>query len=409
MHVLHVYKDYPPVIGGIEHHIRALAEGQAAQGHEVTVLVTRPDPGPVTVDVEGGVRVVRARRLATVASAPISVSLAREVARLRPDVTHLHVPYPVGEAAWLAFGRRPMVVTYHSDIVRQRLLGKLWGPFLRRTLALADRVLATSPNYVESSPFLRRVRTKVAIVPLGVDVERFARFDDVAARAAAAARFGPQPRLVFVGRLRYYKGLHVLLRALVELPGVRLLVVGTGPLQAELAALALSLGVFDRVAWLPGVADDELASILAAGDLYVLPAVARSEAFGIALVEAMAAGLPAVTTEVGSGTSWVNQDGVTGRVVPPDDPRALAGAIRDVLADEDRRAAMGAAAEARARAEFSSARMIQRVGRIYDEVHRVDAARSDDATKGARGEAAGGMADYGGDDTAAATQGRLAR
>lgn len=377
MHILHVYKDYPPVIGGIEHHVRALAEAQATQGHTVTVLVTQVGQGGTAEANEGGVRVIRARRLATVASTPLSVALVRQLARRAPDITHLHTPYPVGEAGWLLGGRSPMVLSYHSDIVRQRVLGALWAPFLRRVLARAERILVGSPNYARSSPFLRAHLAKVTIVPYGIDPGRFAGFDRSAARARYQAEAGRT--LVFVGRLRYYKGLHVLIAALAALPGVRLLVAGSGSLAGPLAEQAAAAGVADRITWLGDVPDAELPLVLAAGDLYVLPAVARSESFGIAVAEALAAGLPAVTTEVGTGTSWVNLDGVTGRVVPPSDPQALAAAIRAILADEPARAAMGAAARARALSEFTADTMVARVARIYAEVHAHagDSSRSD--------------------------------
>ena len=360
LRILHVYKDYPPVMGGIEYHIRALAEAQAALGHAVTVLVTGAGRRS-TIDVENGVRVVRAGRWATVSSTPLSWDLGYQLARQRPDVTHLHAPYPVGEAAWLVAGRRPMVLSYHSDIVRQRLLGALWSPGLRLVLARAARVIAGSPTYADTSPYLRRVRAKVTVVPYGIRTERVAGGDPRAARAL----YGAGPNLVFIGRLRYYKGLHVLIDALAELDSVDLLVVGTGGMGDALKAQAAERGVAARVRWLGDVPDDQLATVLAAGDLFVLPATHRSEAFGIVQLEAMAAGLPVVSTELGTGTSWVNQDGLTGRVVAPGDPGALAAAIRGLLADPETRRRMGIAAQARVAAEFTEARMVERVLAVY--------------------------------------------
>jgi glycosyltransferase involved in cell wall biosynthesis len=361
--VLHVYKDYFPVVGGIENHVRALAEAQARAGHAVTVLVTAPSRRSDALALQG-VRVVRAGRWATVASTPLSPALVGALRSERPDVTHLHSPYPVGEAAWLAFGRRPMVLTYHSDVVRQRVLGRLWAPGLRRVLRGASRVLATSPNYVESSPFLRAVRDRVDVVPLGVDPARVTGVDEPGARA----RLGPGPTLAFIGRLRYYKGLDVLIDALTRLPGVRLVVAGSGPMGADWRRRAEAVGVAGRIDWRGDVSDAEARDILAGCDLFVLPAVARSEAFGTVLLEAMCAGRPVVSTELGTGTSWVNRDGVTGRVVPPRDPDALAGAIAALLADEGARRRMGEAARARVLAEFTEARMVERVEVIYREV-----------------------------------------
>jgi rhamnosyl/mannosyltransferase len=384
LRILHVYKDYWPVVGGIENHVRVLAESQAAAGNAVTVLVT--DPGPRTRrGRENGVAVVRAGRLGSVSSAPVSVALVREMRRQRPDVTHLHVPYPIGEGAWLAAGRRPMVVTYHSDIVRQRLLGRLWAPLLGLVLRRADRVIATSTNYVESSEQLRKVRSKVVVVPLGIDPRRFtmARAEPDAQGGVGSAESGSTerfrsaatrearqvdlPTVLFVGRLRYYKGLGVLLEALTRLPA-RLRVVGTGSMAATWQAKAHELGVADRVEWLGDVSDDDLPQVLSAADVFALPAIARSEAFGVAILEAMAAGLPVVTTELSTGTSFVVADGVTGRVIPPGDPKALAIAIAGLLDDPALARRMGEAGRQRVFDHFTEERMVNAVASVYSEV-----------------------------------------
>jgi rhamnosyl/mannosyltransferase len=258
-----------------------------------------------------------------------------------------------------------MVLTYQSDIVRQRVLGRVWAPGLRAVLARADRVLATSPAYLASSPYLRAVRERVTVVPLGIDTRRF----DVDSAAARSSR-GPGPWLVFVGRLRYYKGLHVLVDALALVPEARLVLVGTGPEGPAIRARASARGVDARIEWLGDVPEERLPAILAAADLFVLPSTARSEAYGLSMVEAMAAGLPVISTELGTGTSWVNQDGVTGRVVAPGDPLALAAAIAALLGDHDARRRMGEAARARATAEFDAGRMVERVAHVYEEVLR---------------------------------------
>jgi glycosyltransferase involved in cell wall biosynthesis len=363
MRVLHVYKAYPPVMGGMENHIRILAEAQAALGHQVTVLVVNAARRTAR-DRPGGVAVIRAARLVTVSSAPVSLALPFILRVQSPDVTHLHSPYPVGEASWLAFGRRPMVLTYQSDIVRQRFLGRLWAPGLRRVLAQADRVLASSPAYAHSSPFLRQVADRVTVVPLGIDTARFSGIVRPPARPTADETV----QLVFLGRLRYYKGLDVLLDALALVPRARLLVAGSGPEGTRLRDRAEANRVSPRVRWLGDVPEGELPGVLACADVFVLPSTARSEAYGLAMVEGMAAGLPAVSTELGTGTSWVNQDGKTGLVVPPNDVPAMAGAIRRLMEDPGLRRRMGDAARQRAVAEFDAATMIARVEAVYREV-----------------------------------------
>jgi glycosyltransferase involved in cell wall biosynthesis len=363
--VLHIYKDYFPVVGGMENHIRILARGAAARGLEVTVLATSPTRKTQIAEMEG-VRVVKAARLATVASTPISAALLSAVRDLQTDITHLHFPYPWGEMAHLAFGRsKRTVITYHSDIVRQKNLLKPYLPFLRRLLARADRIIATSPNYVSSSPFLRDVAEKCTVIPLGIDL---AGFQTPRAQEVGALRETYRPPLIlFVGLLRYYKGLGYLLEAMKEVEAT-LLVVGSGPMLETWEADAEKLGVKDRVAFIGGVKDEFLPAFYQACDLFVLPASHRSEAFGVVQIEAMACGKPVVSTELGTGTSFVNLHEQTGLVVPPRDPHALAQALQQLLADEGLRLEMGARGRERATDEFSSEVMIDRVLDVYRDV-----------------------------------------
>ena len=358
MNILHLYKDYHPVLGGIENHIKVLAEAQAAAGHQVIVLVC--DPGQRTcIEELDGVRIIKAGRLTTAASMPISLTQPLIMARLRPDVIHIHSPYPLGEVANYFLGRaRATVITHHSDVVRQQGWLRFYGPLLRRVLRATDSIIATSPRYIETSPWLRPVRDRCVVVPLGVEVDRFAR-----ERATQ-----PGAELLFVGKLRYYKGVDDLLRALVEIPAVRLTVVGDGPMRGSWEALAMELGLTGRVRFLGEVEDADLPALYHKAHLFVLPANARAEAFGTVLLEAMAAGLPCITTEVGTGTSWVVQDGVTGLVVPPRNPEALAGAIRQLLTDPDARWRMGRRGQQRARQEFSQQKMVQDVMNIYQTI-----------------------------------------
>ena len=360
MRILHLYKDYYPVLGGIENYIKVLAEAHAAQGYQVTVLVCAPGPRSEVKELHG-VRIYRAARLATAASMPLSLQQPLRLARLQADVIHLHAPYPLGEvSAWLLKRRTPWVMTYHSDIVRQKGWLKLYAPLLRRVLRRVDRILVTSPRYLETSQWLRPVRDRCLVSPLGVDHQRF--------HPPATPYEGP-PRLLFVGRLRYYKGLDTLLQALLLLPGdVTLEVVGSGPMLAEWQALAGRLGVASRVHFRGEISDDALLGVYRHVTLFVLPANARAEAFGMVLLEAMASGLPCVTTEIGTGTSWIVQDGVTGFVVPPDQPEALARAIRRLLTDAALRQRMGQAARARVEAEFTQRAMVDRVLTVYREV-----------------------------------------
>jgi rhamnosyl/mannosyltransferase len=369
MRVVHVYKNYHPVIGGIENHVRSLAEEQVRRGYDVTVMAASPGRRGVE-QVVGGVRLVLVPRLVTLFSAPVCPTFPFRLRHERADLIHLHFPYPPGEIARLVLGDRiPTVITYHSDIVRQRRLLRVYEPLLRRVLERADRIVVTSPPYLRTSPYLPAVTAKCSVVPLGIDVERFALNGNGHGSARSIRRRWSIPEeafvVGFVGRMRYYKGLDHLMRAIARVPAARLLLVGDGPLRRVLQRLARSLGVSGRVTFAGEVTDEELPAYYRAADLFALPSTGRAEAFGTSLVEAMAAGLPVISTEVASGTSWVNESGTTGLVVPPCDATALAAAIDRLREDPVLRSRMGAAARRRAAACFRLASMVDGVEEVY--------------------------------------------
>jgi rhamnosyl/mannosyltransferase len=363
--ILHIYKDYYPVLGGMENHIKMLAEALVQRGYEVTVLVTHPTTRTHVEEING-VQVIKAGRLATVASAPLSFALPVILRRQRPDISHLHFPYPVGELSQLVFGRAShMVITYHSDVVRQKGLLQLYRPLLWKVLHSAERIIATSTNYIASSPYLSRLREKCTVIPLGLELERF--MHTSTEQVQRIRHTYSTPLLLFVGKLRYYKGLQYLLAAMPDLP-CKLLVVGSGPMEAEWHHLAASLGLSDRVFFLGEVSDEDLPAYYHACDIFVLPASERSEAFGTVQVEAMSSGRPVVSTELGTGTSCVNVHGQTGLVVPPRDPAALGSAILTLLQDKQRRREMGLRGRQRAVSEFSLQTMVDRITSLYNEV-----------------------------------------
>lgn len=364
MNILHLYKDYYPVLGGIENHIKFLAEAQVAAGHQVTVLVCAPGKHTLTETISG-VTIIKAGRLLTAASMPLSIAQPLELARLRPDIVHLQSPYPLGEVAnWLTKRAKATIISYQSDIVRQQKWLLIYGPFLRRILRAADRIIVTTPQYIEISPWLKPIREKCTVVPIGIDLNRFTPGQKPTVQQVQSDLF----KLLFVGRLRYYKGLDTLLKALVHIPETHLTIVGIGPMEAEWKALSQELCLTERVTFAGEIDDAHLPAYYQQADLFVLPANARAEAYGIVLIEAMASGLPCVTTELGTGTSWIVQDGVTGFVVPPQDPPTLAQAINILRSDETQRRQFGRAALARAQTEFSQQVMVDNIMHIYDEV-----------------------------------------
>ena len=361
MRILHVYKDYAPILGGIENHIRALAEAQAAEGHAVRVLVTRRPDSPATERLNG-VAIERVASLVTLASTPLSPSLIQRARAAQVDLIHVHSPYPTAEIALLGRKRPPYVLTLHAEPTRavKRLILAAYAPIFRQVVAGAAALLVTSPQAAHHSRWVRPNDPRVQVVSLGSDPVRFS-------PAGESATAGPAPlRILFAGLLRHYKGVDVLLRALarVERP-LAVTIAGDGPEAERLRLLSHQLGLDEQVRFLGRVPDADLAGLYRRHDVFVLPAVIPAEAFGQVLVEAMLSGLPCITTELGTGTSYVVQDGVTGRVVAPRSPRQLAGALRDLADDPAQRRRLGANGRARALEHFTTERMLARVRAVY--------------------------------------------
>jgi glycosyltransferase involved in cell wall biosynthesis len=369
MQVLFVYKDYYPVLGGIEGHIRLLAEGLAARGLDVQVLVTNTGRHTISERLNG-VTITKFGRLGSISSAPVSLDMVRHIGDFRPDIAHLHLPYPVGELATLWRGQaRRLVVTYHSDIVRQRTMGWAYGPFLRRLLARADAISISNPSYMRNSPYVAAQTAKCVVIHHGQDLARFAPSAQSQDCARQIRAVHGEQIILFVGKLRYYKGLENLIAAMREVkPGAQALIVGTGPMEARWMSMTRGLGLDHCVRFLGSVPDQALPSYYQAARMFVLPSTQPSETWGAVQIEAMASGLPCICTELGTGTSYVNQDGKTGWVVPPRDPHALAQAINRLLDNELERKEMGQAAVARARGEFGHSAMIDNTLRLYQRV-----------------------------------------
>lgn len=327
-HVIHVYKDFwPPVLGGIERCINWMVGGLRKE-YDFTVLVNSRTGKTRERDWEG-TRIIEVGEWGRALSAPLSPAFPFQMRKLKGDIWHFHLPNPTGDVSWLLSRPRGKVVaTYHSDIVRQAWAMALYGPFLRSFLRRCDAIMPTSPRQLEHSPVLGPYRAKCIPVPLGIPLDDLERTAELGLRAREIKRErGNVPLVSFVGRLRYYKGLHHMISALRALEGIRFLVIGEGPERANLEGLTNQLGVQDRVEFLGELPDKEVIEFLAASDLFVLPSHLPGEQFGLSMVEAMALGIPAICCDLPTGVPFVNQHGKTGLVVPPGDDKALAAEI----------------------------------------------------------------------------------
>jgi glycosyltransferase involved in cell wall biosynthesis len=361
--VLQVGKYYPPHMGGIETHLQALC-GELTKSVDLQVIVASDDSHS-TEEILDGVRVSRVPTRLTLSSAPLCPGMIAKLRASDADIVHIHLPNPTAILAYLASKHRGrLVVSYHSDTVRQRVLGALFDPCLHAALRRSSRIIASSPNYRQTSPSLSRYQDRCDVIPYGIDLGGFEHCDPLEV-SALRQQYGD--RLVLsVGRLVYYKGFEYLIRAMAQVRG-KLLIIGEGPLRGKLQALAARLGLEDRVVF-AGNIPDKLAPYYHAADVFALASVARSEAFGIVQIEAMAAGLPVVNTSLDSGVPYVSLHEQTGLTVPPADPDALAQALNRLLDDRELRLRLGGAARVRAQQEFSLDAMSSRILALYESV-----------------------------------------
>lgn len=367
MRVLHLGKFYPPAKGGMETILALICE-RTSQHVKNRVLVANTTASTVE-ERHGSIDVLRVAAVARIGAVAVCPRMPFALAREEADIIVLHEPNPMALVAYfLARPKGRLIVWYHSDVVRPSWRYRwFYRPFLRFALSRASRIVVSSPALGASAPALQDFQAKCAVIPFGIE----ARSNDAHAvtvqRAEDIRRDVNRPIVLFVGRLVAYKGVDVLLDALVGLHATAL-IVGHGPLRARLEEHARELELQDHVRFLGSVDDDELAALYRACDVFVLPSVTRQEAFGVVQLEAMAAGRPVVSTDLGTGVGWVNRDRETGYVVPPRDAGALRSAIGRLLADTNLQKSMGDAAAKRVRSEFTLERMIDDTLSLYRDV-----------------------------------------
>jgi rhamnosyl/mannosyltransferase len=356
MKVLHAAKFYPPVLGGMETVVQSLCDRTAGEW-DVRAVVANESRR--TVEERCGlVRVERAGSFGRFASVPLCPALPIHLWRERADCVVLHEPNPIaGLALFLRTPSRRLIVWHHSDLVRPWWAPYTYGRIQEALYRRADCVIVSNPVLAARSPVVRHAR-RVVVIPIGIDLARYRVLDAVAqARAAQLRAATAGPRILFVGRFVYYKGLDVLIDAMTGCQGT-LTLVGDGPLDGDLRAQVARLGLEGRVEFAGRASDEDLPAYYHASDVFVLPSIAETEAYGVVQIEAMASGVPVISTNLPTGVPWVNQDRVTGLVVPPRDPAALGEALRMLIGDAALRRTLGANGRRRADAQFSRDRTV---------------------------------------------------
>ncbi|NMM20421.1 MAG: glycosyltransferase [Rhodoferax sp.] len=367
--VLHVYRTYfPDPPGGLQEAIRQIALSTSMQGLTNTIFTLSPRPVPAVLQ-RTEARVVRSLSWAAPASCdlggPAAFATFSRLAR-EADVLHYLFPWPFADVLRAAVrSDRPAVLTYISDVVRQRWLGAAYAPLMWRTLRQMRVIVANSPAYARTSPVLSHpdFRDKVRVIPLGIEESSYPKDGD----PAIIKRLGlsaDEPFFLFIGVLRYYKGAHFLVQAAKTL-GAKVVIAGSGPEGASLQSLSAETGA-DNVVFAGQITNAEKVALLKRCRALVLPSHLRSEAYGMVLVEAAMFGRPLISCEIGTGTSYVNAHEETGFVVAPESPAELLQAMNMLLTDDDLAASMGNAARARYERLFSGPAL----GRAYADLFR---------------------------------------
>ena len=370
MRILHFYKTYyPDSIGGTEQVINQLARSIMPLGFQIDVLSLSPKPAAPTLEIDGHL-VHRVKTDFQIASPGFSMAAFKRFAQLakQVDLIHYHYPWPFMDVVHFASRvKKPTVVTYHSDIIRQKTLLKFYRPLKHRFLSSVDRIVATSPNYFETSHVLSHYRDKTVVIPIGLERNTYPKASPALLdkwRDRIGKRF-----FLFVGMLRYYKGLHILLDALKD-TDYPVVIVGAGPIETELKAHAVRIGL-QNIYFTGALSEEDKAALLELCYAVVFPSHLRSEAFGISLLEGSMYGKPMISSEIGTGTSFINIDQKTGLVVKPSDPAAFRNAMTHLWENPKVAEAMGHEAAKRYQELFTANQMAASYAELYKSlIHR---------------------------------------
>jgi glycosyltransferase involved in cell wall biosynthesis len=352
----------------METHLHDLAVRQAKM-FQVKVVVANSARRRESSLMEG-VNVTRVARIATIASMPVCPGLVDAIRSSPADLVHIHMPNPGAALAFLMSGHTgKLVITHHADTMGRQFLRRFSDPFVRSLMGRASHIIVTSSRYLISSHELMPFRDKCRIIPLGIDIQN-AVCEDNETILRIRQQFGER-LILAIGRLVPYKGFDILIRAMKHVDA-KLVLIGTGPQYESLTRITKLEGLENKVALLGQV--DDIRPYLAAASIFVLPSVTRAEAFGIVQLEAMAAGLPVINTDIDSGVPEVCVNGEMAITVPPSDPIALSEAMRLLLSRDELRAQFGLAAKIRAYSKYTTDLMAERTLSLYAEILNVERA-----------------------------------
>lgn len=364
LRILQVNKAYYPHIGGIESLIKQYSEELSSlENVEVNVLVCRDGKGKTIRETVDGINVTRAGSFGTYFSCPVSfsfVKLFREMAK-NSDVIEIHLPFPLADLALMLSGfKGRVVIAWHSDIVKQKKLMKILKPLLLHTLKRTDCIIVATEGHIKGSDYLKDYKKKCRVIPYGITPEKYLSIEKKPVLTKLLSNKN-NVKVFFTGRLVYYKGVDVLLKAFSLVKDCELFIAGTGELEANLKKYVSAHSMNQKVHFLGFLSDETLRQAYADCDIFVLPSVAKSEAFGIVQLEAMVYGKPVINTNLPSGVPYVSLNNKTGFTVPFSEEKALAEAINILSSDKELREKYGKNAAERVMTHFNEKNIISQI------------------------------------------------
>lgn len=368
MRILQVNKLYYPHIGGIERVIQDISEGLNDR-HDINVLVCQPK-GKTADEVINGVKVRRSGSFGTFCSCPVSVSFLSHFRKMakNSDLVHVHLPFPLGDLACLLSGYKgKVVISWHSDVVKQKKLMFFYKPLMNAFLKRADCIFVATPGHISGSAYLKPYSEKCRIVPYGLDIPSY---EESPAHPVLTEKLNDpkNKKVLFTGRLVYYKGIDVLIRAMKNTSDCELFIAGDGILHEELEREAKESGIIDRVHFLGVLSVEDLRAAMRDCDVFVLPSVENSEAFGIVQMEAMVYGKPVINTSLPTGVPYVSLDKISGITVAPKNEAELSAAVNTLVHDDELRDKYGKNAYSLVREKYDINKILDNINDIYREL-----------------------------------------
>jgi len=349
MKITAINKLYHPWVGGVETHVKDIAEG-IHESFDVDVVCCNTQRKTVTETI-CDIKVTKYGSWGIFFSQPISFSFIQHFKKHGADILHFHLPNPWGVFAYfLARPRGKVLITWHSDIVKQKIILFFYKPLLHWFLHNAEKIIVTSPNMAKNSPFLTKFQSKINVIPLGIQPEKYPHTP----MEKNHDRFA-----LFVGRLIYYKGVIELIEALKK-SHITLIMIGEGPLKPHIESSAETLIKKKQLSLLPFQTKDNLNKYFNHCEFFILPSTHASEAFGIVQLEAMIYGKPVISTNLPTGVPFVNQHKKTGLIVPPGNIDALAEAMAMLWNNDTLRTRYGHNAKKRCLELFTKNDMISK-------------------------------------------------